>query len=224
MTQDRWTAVDAYVEATLLGDDPVLEAVLQASAAAGLPQITVSPAQGRFLFLIAKAIGAKRILELGTLGGYSGVCLARALPPGGQLVTIEADPRHAAVAQHSFARAGVASVVDLRVGKALDVLAQLEAEPGPPFDFVFIDADKGGYADYLEWTVRLCRPGALIIADNVVRKGEVVNANSDDPSVRGIRRFMDRLAGTSQVTATAIQTVGVKGYDGLAIILVGTPG
>ena len=222
MTQDRWTAVDSYIDDTLLGHDAVMDAVLKATAAAGLPPIQVSPSQGKLLFIVAKAIGAKRILELGTLAGYSGVWLARALPPDGLLVTVEVDPKHAEVARRSFARAGLADVVDLRVGQALDVLPQLEAERQAPFDLAFIDADKDRYPEYLEWALRLCRPGALVIADNVVRDGAVIDAASEDPSVRGVRRFMDRLGADRHVEATAIQTVGVKGYDGLAVILVGT--
>ena len=223
MTQDRWTAVDAYIAGSVLGSDTALDGVLEASAAAGLPSIAVSPSQGKFLFIMAKAIGAKRILELGTLGGYSGVWLARALPPDGHLITVEVDPKHAEVARRSFERAGVASVVDLRVGLALDVLPQLAAERPAPFDLTFIDADKGHYLEYLEWAIRLCRPGALIIADNVVRDGAVIAAASEDSSVRGVRRFMDRLGADRQVTGTVIQTVGAKGYDGVAVILVGTP-
>jgi predicted O-methyltransferase YrrM len=222
MTQDRWTAVDAYIDESVLGFDPVLNDVLEASAAGGLPSIAVSPSQGKFLFIIAKAIGARRILELGTLGGYSGVWLARALPPDGRLVTIEVDPKHAEVARRSFERAGVARVIDLRVGQALDVLPQLGAEESAPFDLAFIDADKGHYPEYLKWAVQLCRPGALIIADNVVRDGAVIDATSEDPAVRGVRRFMDQLGADGQVAATVIQTVGAKGYDGLAVLLVGT--
>ena len=223
MTQDRWSAVDAYIDESVLRSDTVLDSVLEASAAAGLPSIAVSPSQGKFLFIMAKAIGATRILELGTLGGYSGVWLARALPPDGRLVTVEVDPKHAEVARRSFERAGVTGVVDLRVGQALDVLPQLDAEPSAPFDLAFIDADKGHYPEYLDWAVRLCRPGALIVADNVIRDGAVIDAASEDPAVRGVRRFMDRLGADRQVTATVIQTVGAKGYDGLAVILVGTP-
>jgi len=222
MTQDRWTAVDAYIDESVLGSDTLLDGVLEASAAAGLPSIAVSPSQGKFLFIMAKAIGAKRILELGTLGGFSGVWLARALPPDGRLVTVEVDPKHAEVARGSFERAGVAGLVDLRVGKALDVLPQLEAE-GARFDLAFIDADKVHYPEYLDSAIRLCRPGALIIVDNVVRKGAVIDAASEDMSVRGVRRFMDRLGSDGRVTGTVIQTVGVKGYDGLAVIVVGTP-
>ena len=220
MTHDRWTEVDAYVDNNLLGADPVLDDVLDASRAAGLPSIAVSPSQGKFLFILAKAIGAKRILELGTLGGYSGIWLARALSPSGQLVTIEVETRHADVARRNFERAGVAECVDLRVGSALEALAQLEDEHGPPFDVVFIDADKGRYSEYFERTLRLCRPGALIIADNIVRNGAVVDAASDDPSVRGVRRFIDAVTANGHVTGTVIQTVGVKGYDGLAVLLV----
>jgi predicted O-methyltransferase YrrM len=222
-TNDRWTAVDAYIDEIALGADPVLDDVLEACTAASLPSIAVSPSQGKFLFILAKAIGARRILELGTLGGYSGIWLARAMPPDGHLVTIEADPGHAAVARLNFERANVANVVDLRVGQALDVLRQLEAERSAPFDLAFIDADKGRYPDYLEWAIRLCRPGALIVADNVVRNGAVIDAASEDPSVRGVRRFMDCLGANRQVTGTVLQTVGAKGYDGMAVLLVGTP-
>ena len=220
MTQTGWTSVDRYLEDSLLASDPALRAALEDSAAAGLPSIAVSPSQGKLLFIMARAIGAKRILELGTLGGYSGVWLARALPPGGCLVTVEADAKHAEVARRNFERAGVTGVVDLRVGAALAVLPQLDAEQAGPFDFVFIDADKANYPGYLDWAIRLSRPGSLIVADNVVRDGKVADANSEDPSVRGVRRFMDQLATDRRVTATAIQTVGTKGYDGFAVILV----
>jgi predicted O-methyltransferase YrrM len=220
MTQDRWTAVDAYIDDVVRASDEVLESVLKAGAAAGLPTIAVSPSQGKFLHILAKAIGAKRILELGTLGGYSAIWLARALPPEGKLVTVELDPAHAAIAQQSFVRAGVAGVIDLRVGAALDVLGRLEAERTALFDFVFIDADKGNYPEYFDRAVRLCRPGALIVADNVIRDGEVIDASSKDAAVIGVRRFMDRVAGNRRLTATALQTVGVKGYDGFAIVLV----
>jgi len=220
VTQTPWAAVDRYLEDTLLQSDPVLAAVIEASAAAGLPPIAVSPSQGKLLFMLAKAIGATRILELGTLGGYSAVWLARSLATDGRLVTVEADPKHAEVARTNFARAGVAGVVDLRIGPALEVLPQLEGEGAGPFDLVFIDADKGNYPDYLEWAIKLCRPGSLIVADNVVRDGKVVDGNSEDPSVRGVRRFMAQLATDRRVTATAIQTVGSKGYDGFAVILV----
>jgi len=221
-SQETWTAVDGYIDDMAVGPDPVLDDVLNASAAAGLPSIAVSPSQGKFLFLIAKAVGAKRILELGTLGGFSGVWLARALPLEGRLVTVEVNPTHAEVARANFERAGVARVVDLRVGQALDVLAQLEVEGAASFDLVFIDADKVRYPEYLDWAIRLCRPGALILADNVVRDGAVIDATSEDPSVRGVRSFMDRVKENPHVTGTVLQTVGTKGYDGMALLLVGT--
>jgi predicted O-methyltransferase YrrM len=220
MTQDQWTAVDAYIDDAVRASDDVLEGVLTASAAAGLPAIAVSPSQGKFLHILANAIGAKRILELGTLAGYSAIWLARALPPDGRLVTVELDPAHAEVARQSFARAGVSGLVDLRVGAAMDVLRALEAESAAPFDFVFIDADKGNYPDYFDRAMRLCRPGALIVADNVVRDGAVIDASSTDPAVIGVRRFMERVAADPRATATVLQTVGVKGYDGFAIVLV----
>jgi predicted O-methyltransferase YrrM len=223
MTQERWTAVDRYLDDRLSGPDAVLDAVLDASAAAGLPTIAVSPSQGKLLFVLAKAVGARRILELGTLGGYSGTWLARALPADGLLVTVELDPAHADVARRSFERAGLAGVIDLRVGQALEILPQIGSEGLGPFDVVFIDADKEHYPEYLEWAIRLCRPGSLIVADNVVRKGAVIDADSKDPVVRGTRRFIEALATDGRVTATAIQTVGVKGYDGFAMILVTEP-
>ena len=223
MTDERWAAVDQYINDHLVGDDPALDATLDASSAAGLPPIAVSPSQGKLLHILAKALGARKILELGTLGGYSGIWLARALPQGGRLTTIEYDPTHAAIARQSFDRAGVGDRIDLRVGKALDVLPMLEAEGAGPFDLVFIDADKETYTEYLDWSIRLSRPGTLIIADNIVRDGEVVNAASTDHLVQGIRRFLDALAKDPRVTATGIQTVGQKSYDGFAAILVNAP-
>lgn len=217
---DRWMAVDRYLDDTIVGADAALEAALASSAAADLPAISVSPSQGKLLHVIAKAMGARRILELGTLGGYSAIWLARALPPGGRLVTIEADPKHADVARRNLERAGVAAVVDLRVGAALDVLPQVQAERSGPFDFVFIDADKANYPQYLDWAIRLSRPGSLIVADNVIRKGAVIEAGTSDTAVAAMRRMMAQLQSDPRVTATAIQTVGVKGYDGFAAILV----
>jgi predicted O-methyltransferase YrrM len=197
--------------------DPALDAALQASAAAGLPAIQVAPNQGKLLHLLAQAQGARSILELGTLGGYSTIWLARALPPGGHLITLEADPRHAEVARANIARAGLDGVVEVRLGQALDTLPHLAAEGRGPFDLIFIDADKANIPDYFAWALRLARPGTLIIIDNVVRNGTVADAASTDPSVQGVRRLYELMAAEPRVSATAIQTVGSKGYDGLAI-------
>jgi len=218
MTDHQWTDVDRYITDLFLPPDPSLDAALEASAAAGLPPIAVSPALGKLLHVLATAVGAKRILEIGTLGGYSTIWLARALPADGRVVTLEIDPKHAEVARRNFARAGVADRIDLKLGAALDTLPALRADG--PFDFVFIDADKGGYAAYLPWAITLSRPGALIIADNVVRAGKITDAASTDQNVQGIRRFNDVLAAERRVVATEIQTVGVKGYDGIAVMVV----
>ncbi len=220
MAQEQWTAVDGYLTGLLVPSDPALDAALQASAAAGLPPIHVAPNQGKLLHLLARLQGARAILELGTLGGYSTIWLARALPQGGRLITLEADPRHAEVARVNIARAGLAHVVELRLGPALNTLPQLAAEGRGPFDLIFIDADKPGYPDYFAWALRLSRRGSLIIADNVVRSGAVVDAASGDPNVQATRRFHELLAAEPRVCATAIQTVGSKGYDGLAFALV----
>jgi len=220
MTEDRWLAVDRYITDHLVSSDAALESALQVSAAAGLRSINVSPNQGKLLFLMAKAMGARNILELGTLGGYSAIWLARALPAGGRLVTIEVDPTCADIARQNFLREGCADRVDLRVGPALEVLPHIEAERLGPFDFIFIDADKVNYPHYLAWAIKLSRAGSLIVADNVVREGAVADATSRDAAVQGVRRFYSVLAAEPRVTATAIQTVGVKGYDGLAVILV----
>lgn len=220
MSQALWTAVDHYTTDLLLSPDPVLEAAVRTADQAGLPSIAVSPVQGKFLFLLAKAMGARRILEIGTLGGYSGIWLARALPPGGRLITLELDPAHTAVARTNFLAAGLASAIELRLGPARDSLQQLATEGQAPFDLVFIDADKPGYPDYLRLIVPLCRPGSLIVADNVVRDGAVADAGSDDPNVRAVREFNALLASDPRLSGTVLQTVGVKGYDGLAIALV----
>ena len=220
MAKDRWTAVDRYIDDLLVRPDEVFDAVQQDAAAARLPAISVSASQGKLLQLLARLINARRILELGTLAGFSGIWMARALPADGRLVTIEVDPAHADVAQRSFDRAGVSARVEIRRGPALQVLPQLAREGAGPFDMIFIDADKGNYASYLDWAIRLARPGALILADNVVRNGAVVDERSDDPSVQGARRFMAALGADRRVTATSLQTVGVKGYDGLAIAIV----
>jgi predicted O-methyltransferase YrrM len=220
MTQEIWTTVDNYVSEMLVPPDKALDQALEASADSGLPEIAVAPNQGKFLMLLAHSIKARNILEIGTLGGYSTIWLARALPKGGRVVTLEAVARHAEVARANFKRAGLADVIDLRLGKALDTLPRLAAEKPDPFDFIFIDADKENIPDYFTWSLKLARPGSMIIVDNVIRDGEVVNARSKDPSVRGVRRFNEMLKNEKRVSATSIQTVGVKGYDGFTLALV----
>jgi len=220
MSQDRWTQVDNYLSGLLLPGDPVLEAALETSAARGLPAIQVSDLQGRFLWLLARAQGVRSILEIGTLGGYSTIWLARALPAGGRLVTLELDPTHAAVAQENLARAGLADRVEVQVGPALESLDRLATDRCGPFDFVFIDADKVGYPDYFTRTLRLSRRGTVIVVDNVVRDGAVADATSTDPSVQAVRRLYTMMADEPRVSATVLQTVGVKGYDGFVIALV----
>jgi len=223
MSKKKWTAVDRYITDTLIPADPVLDAALAASNDAGLPAIAVAPNQGRFLMILAHAIGARLILEMGSLGGYSTIWLARALPADGKLITLEADAKHAEVARANIARAGFADKVELRLGKALDTLPAIAAEGLGPFDLIFIDADKGNYPGYLEWALRLSRPGTLIIGDNVVRDGKVIDAADTDPSVQGVRRMNEIIAGEQRLTATAIQTVGSKGYDGFMIAIVKNP-
>ena len=221
MTQDQWTAVDRYISDLFVPPDPVLDEVLQASDAAGLPQFQVSPTQGMLLQLLAQALRARSILEIGTLGGYSTIWLARALPTGGKLITLEANRAYAQVAQANISHAGLDDRVELRLGRGVDTMGQLVAEGHRPFDLIFIDADKPSNPAYFKWSLRLSRPGTLIIADNIIRDGEVVNPGSHDPSVQGARRFHDLVAAEPRVTATAIQTVGSKGYDGFSLILVG---
>jgi len=216
----RWTDVDRYFGGLLGDTDDGLEATLRASANAGLPAIQVSPLQGKLLHLLARAVGARRILEIGTLGGYSTTWLARALPPDGRLLSLELEPRHAEVARASIAREGLADRVEIRVGPAADGLTQLAREGGPPFDLVFIDADKPAYPEYLEGAVRLSRRGTMIVADNVVRRGDVADPASPDPNVRGVQRMTERMARDARLSATVVQTVGVKGYDGWALALV----
>ena len=220
MTQEIWTTVDNYVSEMLVPPDKVLDQALEASADSGLPEIAVAPNQGKFLMLLARSIKARNILEIGTLGGYSTIWLARALPKAGRVVTLEAVARHAEVARANFKRAGLADVIDLRLGKALDTLPRLAAEKPDPFDFIFIDADKENIPEYFTWSLKLARPGSMIIVDNVIRDGEVVNARSKDPSVKGVRRFNEMLKSETRVSATSIQTVGVKGYDGFTLALV----
>ena len=216
----KWSAIDGYLTGLFVPTDPALDGALAASRAANLPSIAVSPNEGKLLHLLARSHGAQRILEIGTLGGYSTIWLARALPPGGKLVTLEANPMHADVARSNIARAGLADRVEIRIGRAIDLLPRLESERAGPFDFIFIDADKPSNPDYLAWSLRLSRIGTMIIADNVVRHGEVLDAASNDASVRGIRRFSEMLAREPRVSATAIQTVGSKGHDGFALALV----
>jgi predicted O-methyltransferase YrrM len=223
MEGELWTAVDCYLGDLLVSADPALEAALTASAAAGLPAINVSPVQGKLLHLLARAIGARNVLEIGTLGGYSTIWLARVLPDGGRLISLEADAKHAEVAGANIARAGMENKVEVRLGLALDLLPGLAAEIREPFDFVFIDADKPNNAAYFDWALKLSRPGSIIVVDNVVRDGDVIDAASDSPTVQGVRRFLERLAAEPRVSATAIQTVGTKGYDGFAIALVTSP-
>jgi len=222
MNPAQWTAVDRYINNLLTPHDPVLEAALQASTEAGLPSINVAPNQGKFLQLLAKIQGAKRILEIGTLGGYSTIWLARALPADGRLVTLEFDAKHAGVAQRNFARAGLAGQIELQLGPAADSLHRMVSERREPFDFIFIDADKESYPEYFAWSLKLSRRGTCIIADNVVRNGAVVDPGSDDPRVQGVRRFYELLAAEPRVTATTLQTVGSKGYDGFTLAVVTT--
>ena len=220
MPEDQWTDVDHYFADKLLGGDSILDAALESSAAAGLPAISVSPLQGRFLQFLAEIIGARSILEVGTLGGYSTIWMARGMRAGGQLITLEVDPKHAEVAQRNISRADLKVEVEVRVGNALTTLPQLSSEGRGPFDLIFIDADKPNIPTYFDWALKLSRAGSLIIVDNVVRDGAVIDPNSTDPSVQGVRRFVERLAGESRARGTAIQTAGIKGYDGFAIVLV----
>jgi len=220
MTQQIWTAVDEYVEEKLIGPDDALEQALRASAAAGLPPIAVSPAQGKLLYLLARVHGTRTVLEVGTLGGYSTIWLARALPAGGSLVSLELNPAYADVAQSNLAHAGLADRVQLRVGAAIESLRTLVAEGAGPFDLIFLDADKPSTPEYFEQALQLSRPGGLIISDNVVRGGALAEQDTEDAGARGMRRFHDMLAAEPRITATTIQTVGRKGYDGFTVVLV----
>jgi predicted O-methyltransferase YrrM len=220
MSQELWSAVDRYIVDRLILVDPALEDALRDSEAAGLPSIHVTPAFGKLLHLLARVCAARNVLEIGTLGGYSTIWLARALPPGGRLITLEANATHADVARANIARAAVSDVVDIRLGRAQDTLPQLAAEGRDPFDLVFIDADKESSVEYFEWALRLTRPGSMILVDNVIRDGAIIDAASTDARVQGVRRFYERLAAEPRVSATAIQTVGGKGYDGFAMAIV----
>jgi len=217
MANEQWSAVDKYIGEALLQGDPTFDFALKASDAAGLPAIQVSACQGKFLQLLAQGMGARRVLEVGTLGGYSTLWLARALPPDGVLITLEYDPKHAEVARRNFAAAGLPPSIEVRVGDAKETLPRLAAEGAAPFDFIFIDADKAGYPEYFKWAMKLSRPGSLIIADNVVRNGAVADAASTDASVLGVRRMNELVAAERRVSATALQTVGSKGYDGFMV-------
>ena len=218
--QELWTEVDRYLSDRLVAYDAHLDAALAANKRAGLPEIDVSRLQGKFLEFLVRSTGARRILEIGTLGGYSTLWLARGLAACGQIVTLEFDPHHAETARENLRNAGVLDLVDIRVGKAVESLAALERAGTAAFDLIFIDADKESYTEYLEWALKLSRAGTVIVADNVVRDGKVADADCDDPLVQGVRRFMDRLAAEPRLSSTALQTVGAKGYDGFALAVV----
>ncbi len=220
MTQQTWTAVDHYISDLYIAPDDALEQALKDSAAAGLPNIQVAPNQGKLISILAQTIGAKKILEIGTLGGYSTIWLARALPSDGKLISLEIDPKHAEVARKNITRAGLADKAEVRLGRAIESLPRIAAEGIAPFDFVFIDADKPSNADYFEWALKLTHVGSLIITDNVIRQGQVIDANSKDESVQGVRRFNTMVSAEGRTITTQLQTVGSKGYDGLAISLV----
>lgn len=220
MTQQLWTSVDDYITQLFVQSDPIMQETLAASETAGLPSISVAPNEGKLLMLLAQLCGARNILEIGTLGGYSTIWLARGMVSEGSLITLEANPKHAEVARLNIARAGFTDRVEVRVGPARDTLPQLATEGRSPFDLIFIDADKEGYPEYLAWALKLARPGALIIADNVIRDGKILDPADTDPRVQGARRFNQLLAEEPRVKATVIQTVGGKGHDGMAIAIV----
>lgn len=221
MSIEQWTLVDRYITDALVPADASLDAALAASDAAGLPAINVSPNQGKFLYLLARLRGCKSILEVGTLGGYSTIWLSRALQPGGRLVTLELDPKHAQVARENLKRAGFAEAADVRVGSALELLPALAREERAPFDFVFIDADKQNVPAYFDWAVKLSAKGTVIVVDNTVRKGAVADPSSTDVNVKGVQGLHDRLRRLPGIDATTIQTVGSKGYDGFTLAIVG---
>ncbi len=220
MTPELWTAVDTYIKEKMVPPDEVLTAAQQNGVDAGLPAIAVSPTQGKLLYLMARMCGARNILEIGTLAGYSTIWMARALATGARIITLEMDPKHADVARKNFAMADFADTIELRLGKALDLLPKLAAEDHAPFDLIFVDADKENIPGYFDWALNLSRPGSVIVVDNIIRDGKVIDANSEDPNIQGVRRFNDLLAKDSRVSATEIQTVGEKGYDGFALLLV----
>jgi predicted O-methyltransferase YrrM len=215
--REVWSAVDDYVTRLLVKADPALESAVEATARAGMPAIAVSAPQGKLLALLAQIIGARRILEIGTLGGYSTIWMARALPPDGRLISLEVDPRHAEVATANLAAAGVDKVTEIRIGPALETLPKLAEEAAGPFDLVFIDADKANIPEYLDWSIRLARPGTVIVVDNVVRDGALLDDSGQKPDVVGVRRLHEMLGTDHRVSATTIQTVGAKGYDGFTL-------
>ncbi|MES2392376.1 MAG: O-methyltransferase [Acidobacteriota bacterium] len=217
---DLWTKVDAYLTQTLLPSDPILDATLASNTAANLPSIDVSPLQGKFLELLVRLRNARRILEIGTLGGYSTISMARGLPADGYLLTLEFNPRHAEVARANIAHAGLAHLVEIRTGPALDSLTQLAAENPAPFDLIFLDADKRNNANYLDRVLPFTRPGTLILVDNIIRDGAILDATSTDPDVQGQRLTLEKLAANPRLSSTGLQTVGSKGYDGFAMALV----
>jgi predicted O-methyltransferase YrrM len=219
-SEKLWTDVDRYFSGQLIAPDPALDAAVAANRKAELPAIDVTPLQGKFLELLVRISGARRVLEIGTLGGYSTLWMARALPEGGSVISLELEPRHAKVARANLENAGLSHRVDIRVGLAVDSLKTLVSSGAAPFDCIFIDADKSGYPAYLEWSLKLSHPGTVIVADNVVREGAVVEAESSDPNVQGVRRFTDLIAAEPRLSATVLQTVGSKGYDGFAIAVV----
>lgn len=219
MSESNWNAVEHYVSGMLLPPDPMLGSVLESIDAAGMPQISVAPPDGMLLNLLVRLSGAQKILEIGTLGGYSTICMARALPSEGRLITLEYEPRHAELARANIERAGLSAGVEIRVGRALDSLPQLEAEGAGPFDMFFIDADKPSNPDYVQWALRLSRPGSLVIVDNVIRHGNVIDPQGD-ASVLGVRRMLELIHSEPRLSATAIQTVSSKGHDGMLFALV----
>lgn len=220
MNEVQWTAVDEYLGGLLLPPDPILVAAIKAGLDAGLPQIQVSPVQGKLLYLLARIQGARKILEIGTLGGYSTIWLGRALPRDGRLISIEISERHAEVARANLRLAGLDAIAEVRVGSALECLPLLEAEKAGPFDFVFIDADKENNPEYLSWALKLSRPGTVIVVDNVVRDGTVIDRTVNGPTIEGVRRMLEMVAREPRLDATALQMVGLKGYDGYAVLLV----
>jgi predicted O-methyltransferase YrrM len=220
MSEEVWSAVDRYINHLFVPADPILDETIHSSAAAGLPAINVTPSQGMLLNLLARMQKAHTILEIGTLGAYSTIWLARALPPGGRMITLEADPKHGEIARSNLKRAGLSEKVEVRLGRAIDTLPRLAADGWQAFDLIFIDADKMSIPDYFSWALKLSHPGSLIVVDNVVRNGGVIDEDSPDPAIQGVRRFNEMAAAEPRVQATTIQTVGQKGYDGFALLLV----